>query len=72
MSFGDCRLRKTWLDKCLKSCVSQDPSTDDMANGSKNCCNVNYSIFIMFINHSGPKYVRKVSFSDMQYPQIVF
>ena len=57
MSFGDCRLRKTWLDKCLKSCVSQDPSTDHMANGSKHCCNVNNSIFTIFINHSGANYI---------------
>ena len=30
-------LRKTWLDKCLKSAVSEDPWTSNMGNGPKNC-----------------------------------
>ena len=45
------RLRKTWLDICLKSCVSEDPQTDNMANGSKHCGNLNDSTFTIFINH---------------------
>ena len=28
-------LRKTWLDKCLKSPVSEDPLTDNILNGPK-------------------------------------
>ena len=28
-------LRKTWLDKCLKSLVSEDPLTDNILNGRK-------------------------------------
>ena len=28
---------KTWLDKCLKSPVSEDPSTSNMGNGWKHC-----------------------------------
>ena len=28
-------LRKTWLDKCLKSHVSEDPLTDNILNGPK-------------------------------------
>ena len=59
MSFGDYRLRKTWLDKCLKRRVSQNPSTDNTANGSKHCCNVNNSIFTILINHSGANYLGK-------------
>ena len=66
MYFRKYRLRKTWLDKCLKSCFSEDPSRDNMANGWKYCCNLNESIFTIFINHRGVNYVRKVSFIDTQ------
>ena len=34
LSYG---LRKTWLDKYLKSPVSEDPPTSSMVNGSKHC-----------------------------------
>ena len=44
-------LRKIWLDKFLKSHVSEDPQTDKKANGSKYCCNLSDSTFIIFINH---------------------
>ena len=37
MYFGTEELRKTWLDKCLKSPVSEDPSTSNMVNRTK-CC----------------------------------
>ena len=37
MSFGSERLRKTWLDKCLKSPVSEDSPTGNMSNGPKHC-----------------------------------
>ena len=30
MYFWTYRLRKTWLNKCLKSPVSEDPSTSNM------------------------------------------
>ena len=32
MYFRNCGLQKTWLDKCLKSHVSEDPSTGNMKN----------------------------------------
>ena len=44
-------LRKTWLDKCLRSPVSEEPSTNDMVNGCKNCSNLKASTFTIFINH---------------------
>ena len=50
MYFRKHRFRKTWLDKCLKRCASEDPSTDNMANGSKNGSNLNDSTFTIFIN----------------------
>ena len=51
MYFRKYRLRKKWLDKCLKSRVSEDPSNGNIANGSKHCCNLNDSTLAVFINH---------------------
>ena len=45
------RLRKTWLDKGLKSRVSEDPSTDNIQNGSKHCCNLKDTAFTIFFTH---------------------
>ena len=56
------RLRKTWLDKCLKSSVSEDPSTENMGNGTKHCCNMNDSAFTVLINHCGGNYDGKSLF----------
>ena len=35
MYFQNNGVRKTWLDKCLNSPVSEDPSDSDMGNGPK-------------------------------------
>ena len=51
MYFGYYRLRKTWLDNCLKSRISEDPQTDNMENGSKQFWNLKDSTFTIFINH---------------------
>ena len=51
MSFEKSRLRKKWLDKCLKSPISEDPYTENMASLSKHCCNLNGSTFTIFIKH---------------------
>ena len=50
MYFWTYGLRKTWLDKCLKSPVSEDPSTSNMVNGPKHCWNLNDSTFTIFID----------------------
>ena len=62
MHYGNYRLQKTWLDQCLKSFVSQNPSTDNMANGSKHCCSLNDSTFSIFINHSQGSFTGKSLF----------
>ena len=62
MYFRNYRLRKTSLDKCLTSRVSEDPLIDNMANGSKHCCNLNDSTFTIFINHCEGDYVAKSLF----------
>ena len=71
MYFSKCRLRKTWLDKCLKSHVSEDPYTDNMENWSKQCSNLNDSTFTKFINTLKVVGLEKVSFSDTQNPKTV-
>ena len=45
MYFWTYALRKTWSYKCLKSPVSEDPSTSNMGKGPKHCWNLNDSTF---------------------------
>ena len=45
------RLQKTWLDKRLKSPVSEDPATSNMINEPKHCWNLKDSAFPIFIDH---------------------
>ena len=51
MYFRKYPLQMTWLDKCLKSRLAVDPSTNKMGNMSKHCCNLRKTTFTMFINH---------------------
>ena len=51
MYFQTYGLRKTRLDKCLKSPVSEDPSTSNMVNGPKHCWNPYGTTFTIFIEH---------------------
>ena len=50
MYFWTYELRKTWLDKCLKSPVSEDPSTSNTVNRLKIGLNLNESSFTIFID----------------------
>ena len=45
-------LRKTWLDKCLKSPIVEAPLTSSMVNEPKHCSKLNNSIFTIFIDSS--------------------
>ena len=49
MYFLTYRLKKTWLDKCLKSLVSEDPSTSNMVKGTKKGSKLNNSTFTNFL-----------------------
>ena len=60
--FRNSGLRKTWLDQCLKSCASQDPSTDNIANGSKHWSNMEDSTLLIDFKVMT---LEKFSFSDM-------
>ena len=50
---------KMRLDKCLKSPVSEDPSTSKMVNGSWYCWNQHHSTFIIFIDLCQGNWVRE-------------
>ena len=50
MHFGSYGLRKSLLDKCLKSPVAEDPSKRNMIKGPKNCLNLNHNTFRIFID----------------------
>ena len=65
------RLRKTWLDKSLKSRVSEESSMENMENWSEQCSNLNDSTFTKFINSVNVVALEKVSFSDTQNLKIV-
>ena len=51
MCFSIDGLRKIWLYKCLKSLLSEDPSTSNIVNGWKHISNLNDSTFTIFIDH---------------------
>ena len=51
MYFGNYGLPKTWLDQCLKSPFSEDPSKRNMVNTPKHCSNLKKSAFTIFIDH---------------------
>ena len=57
--FSKLRTLKTWLDKCLKSPVSEDPSTSNMVNVRKHYWNLHHSTFIIFLRHWPGNFVRK-------------
>ena len=65
------RLKKTWLDQRQKIRVSEDPSTDDLANGSKQFCNLNEAPLQYLLISVNVVVLEKVSFSDIQNPKTV-
>ena len=51
MYFRNYGLPKTWLDQCLKSPVSEDPTKSNMVNAPKHSSNLRHTSFTIFINH---------------------
>ena len=49
MYFWTYGLRKTWLEKCLKSPISEDPFKSNMINEPKRSSKLNDSNFTIFI-----------------------
>ena len=60
MYFRTDALAKTWLDKSLKSLVSEDTLKNNMVNGPKHCSKLNHSTFIIFIDPCEDNSVRKI------------
>ena len=48
--FLDLGTPKTWLDKCLRSLVSEVPSISNMVKGPKYCSKLNDRTFTIFID----------------------
>ena len=65
MYFRNYGLQKTWLDRCLKSLVSEDPSIGNMVNGPTveiwTTTTLSYLLITIKIIQ-----LEKVSLSDMQ------
>ena len=62
MCFRTYGFRKTLLEKSIKSLVSEDRSTSNMANGPKHCSNLNDKTFTIFIEHCEGNSVGKKSY----------
>ena len=60
MYFRNYGLPKTWLDQCLKSPVSEDPSKSNMVNAPKHCSNWKEDSFTIFINHWEGNFLTKI------------
>ena len=63
--------RKIWIDKCLKSSVSEDPETDNTANGSKNCGYLKAAILQYLLITVKIVALERVSLTDTQTPRAV-
>ena len=72
MYFRNYGLPKTWLDQCLKSPISEDPSKSNMVNAPKHCSNLKDTSFTIFIDHCEGHSPTKVSVSDMQNLKTVY
>ena len=51
MYFRNYGLPKTWLDQCLKSPVSENPTKSNMVNAPKTLFKFERHVFTIFINH---------------------
>ena len=62
MYFRIYRLPKKWLDKCIKTPVSEEASTNNIVNRPKHTCILGDSTFTIFIEHFEGNWVRKSLF----------
>ena len=58
-AFPKIQTLKTWLNKCLKSPLSEDHSISNMVNVPKHCWTLHHSTFIIFIGHWQRNCLRK-------------
>ena len=59
MYFRYYKLQNKWLEKCLKSPISEDPLTGNMVNDLEHCWNLHDGSFIIFIDHCEGNWVLK-------------
>ena len=57
--FPKLRTLKTWLHKCLKSPVGEDPSKSNMVNVPNHCSNLHHRLFTIIIDHCRGNWVGK-------------
>ena len=66
MYFRNYGLPKTWLDQCVKSPVSEDPTKSNMVNALKHCSNLK-DTFLPYLLITGKSIVlQKVCVCDIQ------
>ena len=66
MYFQNYRLPKTWLDQCLKSPVSEDPTKSNMVNAPKHCSNLKDTSLPYLLITEKSIVLQKVSVSHIQ------
>ena len=66
MYFRNYGLPKTWLDQCLKSPVSEDPTKSNMVNALKHCSNLKDTSLPYLLITGKSIVLQKVSVSDVQ------
>ena len=60
------RLPKAWLDQCLKSPVSEDPTKSNMVNTPKHCSNLKDTALLYLLITGTSIVLQKVTVSDVQ------
>ena len=58
--------KKTWLDECLKSLVSDDPTKSNMVNAPKHCANLNDTSLPYLLITGKSIVLQKICLSDAQ------
>ena len=66
MYFRNYGLPKTWLDQCLKSPVSEDPTKSNMVNVPKHCSNLKDTSLPYLLITTTSIVLQKVSVSDIE------
>ena len=66
MYFRNYVLPKTWLDQCLKSPVSDDPSKSNIVNALKHCSNLKDTSLPYLLITGKSIVLQKVSVSHIQ------
>ena len=66
MYFRNYGLPKTWLDQCLKSPVSEDPTKSNMVNAPKHSSNLKDTSLPYLLITGKPIVLQKVSVRDIR------